>query len=218
MQIGIDHFHFFTTNKKGMSVVEVLVAFGLMAILAIATMNLILSQQKEVAGLEDKLALQGIQSHLMSVLSDGTFCKCFMGADTFNYTTSSWNGFPASIAMSYDASCTAVGGSFLTIGNKMSPKIRPTSMTLQNITETVASSGFFSANLVLAFDQTLLTKNRKNISIPVNFKIDLTTGVASARPLHSCSSTSSTPTVDLPTLCNQINGFYNGTTCEPTYQ
>lgn len=218
MQISVSCFRVFTTNKKGTSVVEVLVAFGLMSILAIATMNLILSQQKEVAGLEDRLALQGIQSHLMSVLSDGTFCKCFMGLNTFNYTTNAWNGFPSSIGMSYDATCTSIGGSFLTVGNKISPKIRPTSMTLQNITETIASSGVFSANLVLAFDQSLLTKNRKNISIPLNFRIDLTTGTASARPLHSCSSTSSTPTIDLPTLCNQINGFYNGSTCEPTYQ
>lgn len=218
MQIRIQRFRIFKTNKLGLSVVEVLVAFGLMSILAIATMNLILSQQKEVAGLEDKLALQGIQSHLMSVLSDGTFCKCFMGADTFNYTTRTWNGFPTSVAMSYDAGCTAIGGSFLTVGTKISTKIRPTSMTLQNIAETVANSGLFSANLTLEFDQTLLTKIRKNISIPVNFKIDLTAGTASARPLHSCSSTSSTPTLDLPTLCNQINGFFNGTTCEPTYQ
>jgi hypothetical protein len=190
-----------------------------MSIISLGMATMIANQNKEVGALDEKMALQGVQTQIMNVLSSPTFCGCFIGTNTFNYTGTVWNAFPTSISSSYDGACAATGGAFLTVGTNMAAKMRPTAMNMQNITETTAGSGNFSANLVIQFDQTLLTRSRRSLSVPMYFKVNLLSGTPAARPLASCSSAASaSPPIDLATLCGQMNGFYNGTTCEPTYQ
>ena len=206
-------------NSSGFSIVEVLVALGIMSIVTMGMMTLITNQTKDIQGIDEKMALQGVQTQVSNVLSSSAFCGCFIGTTrTFDYSASPkvWNTFPTSIASSYDGTCAAVGAAFLTVGTNLSPRLLPTGMSLQNINETTAGSGNFSANLILQFDQALLTNSRKSLSVPMYFSVNMADPVA-ARRLATCASAASAP-VNLPTLCTQMNGFYNGTTCEPTYQ
>lgn len=208
------------TNSRGFSIVEVLVALGIMSVVTLGMMTLITNQFTEIKGIDEKMALQGIQTQVSNVLSSPAFCGCFIGTTrTFDYsaTPKVWNTFPTSIASSYDGACAALGVAFLTVGTALEARLMPTEMSMQNITETTAGSGNFSANLVLSFDQTLLTRSRKSLSLPMYFTVNMTDPIA-ARRLGTCSSVAAAAPINLPTLCTQMNGFYNGTTCEPTYQ
>lgn len=209
-------------NSRGFSIIEALVAMGLMAVLGLGMATLISNQYKEARALEEKMTLQGLQTQITNVLSSPTFCGCFMGATTFNYsaTPKNWNApFPTSISSSYDGACAATGGALLAVGTNISAQLLPTAMIMQNITETTAGSGNFSANLDIQFDQTLLTRSRKSLTVPIYFSVNLIAGTPAARQLNSCaSSNSGAAPIDLVTLCGQINGHFNGTTCEPTYQ
>lgn len=190
-----------------------------MSVVTMGMMTLVTNQTTEIQSIDEKMALQGVQTQVSNVLSSPAFCRCFIGTTrTFDYsaTPKVWNTFPTSIASSYDGACAAVGTAFLTVGANLSPKLLPNGMSLQNITETTAGSGNFSANLVLQFDQTLLTRSKKSLSLPMYFTVNMADPIA-ARRLGTCSSAAASP-IDLPTLCVQMNGFYNGTTCEPTYQ
>jgi len=210
---------FVKDKSSGFSIVEVLVALAIMSVVTMGMMTLITNQTTEIKGIDEKMALQGVQTQVSNVLSSPAFCGCFIGTTrTFDYsaTPKVWNTFPTAISSSYDGTCAAVGAAFLTVGTPLDPKLLPTAMSMQNITETTAGSGNFSANLVIQFDQTLLTRSRKSLSIPMYFTVNMADPVA-ARRLGTCSSAAAAP-VDIPTLCTQMNGFYNGTTCEPTYQ
>lgn len=206
-------------NRNGFSLVEVLIALGIMAVVTMGMVTLITNQTIEIKGIDEKMALQGVQTQVANVLSSPAFCGCFLGTSrTFDYeTTRVWSSALSSIASSYDGACAPVGSPFLTVSTPLDARLTPTGMSLQNIIETTAGSGNFSANLVLQFDQTTLTRARKSLSLPMYFTVNLLGGAAGARPLASCTSAAAAP-LDIPTLCAQMNGFYNGTTCEPTYQ
>ncbi|MFS4460543.1 type II secretion system protein J [Bdellovibrio sp. HCB2-146] len=61
-------------NRAGMSLVEVLVVTGIMAIIGLAITSLVVSQQKETRALTDKLSSLDLQQLMISTLADGTVC------------------------------------------------------------------------------------------------------------------------------------------------
>lgn len=209
-------------SKNGFSIIEVLVAIGIMSFVSIGIATLITNQSTNIQALDEKMAMQNIQTQVMNVLSSTTYCKCFIGATrTFDYSgTQTWNSFPTSVAGAFDAACAPLGGAFLTVGTPYAPKLTPTGLTLQNITETVAGSGNFSANLQITFDQSLLTRSRKNLNVPMYFTLNMG-DPASARHVNTCAAVAASAFIDLSTLCGDIGGVYNAAAtpkCQPTYQ
>ena len=195
IQFNSIQFNSLAKNSRGISIIEVLVSIGIMSIIGLGMATMIANQNKEVGALDEKMGLQVVQMQITNVLSSPAFCGCFIGANTFNYSAApqAWNAFPNSISSSYDGACAATGGALLTVGTNMAAKMLPTAMNMQNITETTAGSGNFSANLVIGFDQTLLTRSRRSLSIPMYFTVNMADPVA-ARRLVSCSSNVSQPT------------------------
>ncbi len=178
----------FVKKNSGFSIVEILIALGIISVLALAMTTLITNQTSNLQAIDEKVALQGIRSQTLNMFSSSVFCGCFMGsARTFDYTTKVWNTFPNSIGSSYDAACAAVGSAYFAVGTPMSPRLVPTGMSMENITETVVSSGKFSANLILRFDQTLLSTTRKSLTLPINFTVNMADPIA-ARRFGTCSS------------------------------
>lgn len=175
-------------NSRGLSIVEVLVSLGIMAFVTMGMMTLMSNQTKDIRSIDEKMSLQGVATQITNVMTSQEFCACFIGANTFNYTTTTWNGFPTSIASSYNGTCAGVGVPLLTVGSNIgSSSLRPISMALQNITETTVGSGNFSADLVLPFDSSLLVRARNPISIPMYFSVNMADPVA-ARTLMACGS------------------------------
>lgn len=205
-------------NQNGNSLLQVILASGLMGLVALGLASMMANQNKEVGALEEKMMLIGLQTQVMNVLSSPAFCECFIGTNTLNYGADPkvWNGLPSTLGSSYDGTCAPVGGAILSVGVPISVKIVPIALNIMNITETTTGSGIFSGNLMIQFNQNLLTRYRKNLLIPIYFSVNMADPVG-ARRLVSCSSLSSAQ-INLPVLCGQMNGFYNGTSCEPTYQ
>ncbi len=178
-------------GTEGFSIVEVLVALTIMSIVTLGLVTMITTQTTEIKGIDEKMALQGVQAQIGNVFSSAPYCGCFIGANTFNYTTTTWNGFPTTIASSYGAGCAPSGGALLTLGSNIgNSTLRPISMAMMNVIETVAGAGTFSGDLVIGFEQSLLTRTRKPISIPMYFQVNMGAPVA-ARTLVACGSSAS---------------------------
>jgi prepilin-type N-terminal cleavage/methylation domain-containing protein len=211
--------------QKGFSLIEILIVLGILGIISMGLMTMISNQSKEFKAADEKMSLQSTQLLITNVLSSSAFCTCFMGANTFNYTTKTWNGFPTSIGSAYDpaAACAPVVGTFplLTVGTPIgNSKLKPQSMVLDTITETTPGSGNFSANLSIEFDSLLLVRSRKKLAIPMYFTVKMSDPVG-AKSLITCTSATS-GALDFIALCAQMNGVYNGSTappsCQPAYQ
>jgi prepilin-type N-terminal cleavage/methylation domain-containing protein len=175
-------------KNRGFSLVEILVALGAISIAMMALMTLIQSQNREMSALDEKMMLQGMQLRLASTLSNPDACGCFLGTSTFNVPSATWNSMPSWVGATYDASCATVGLPLISVGTSFAPKLKPTGIEMKDVTETVVGSGRYSANLVVNFDQGLLTRSRKSISLPLFFKLDTTTGTPSARKPSYCSA------------------------------
>jgi prepilin-type N-terminal cleavage/methylation domain-containing protein len=175
-------------QNRGFSLVEILVALGAISIAMMALMTLIQSQNREMSALDEKMLLQGMQLRLASTLANPDACGCFLGSSTFNVPAATWNSVPSWVAATYDASCATVGLPLISVGTSFAPKLKPTGIEMKDVTETVVGSGRYSANLVVNFDQGLLTRSRKSISLPLFFKLDMVAGTPSARKPSYCSA------------------------------
>ena len=67
-------FNSLAKNSRGFSIVEVLVAIGIMSIIGLGMATMIANQNKEAGALDEKMALQSLQTQIMNVLSSPTFC------------------------------------------------------------------------------------------------------------------------------------------------
>jgi type II secretory pathway pseudopilin PulG len=197
-------------SKSGFSMVEALVAVGILSVVMFGLISFIQNQNKEVGAIDEKMALQSLQTQISNVLSSPAFCGCFIGTHTFNYTTKTWNTFPTTLSTSYNGICGAVGASLVAVGTKIGNKILPTAINMQSIAETTTGSGSFNANLEVQFDQNLLTRSRKNVSVPVFFNLKMTDPIG-ARGIDSCGTIVPSSTLSLKqTTCIDVTYVSTG--------
>jgi prepilin-type N-terminal cleavage/methylation domain-containing protein len=229
------------TNQKGMSMIEVMVAVGIMAIIMAGVASMMSNQSKETKSLDEKMGLQGTQTMLSNILTSSGYCQCFMGTGTTVDTTQTPPTFsaslPTAIQTSYDASCNPIGTALLTVGTQLAnTNLKPTAISLQNITDSGgATPGVnYTGNLVVNFDQTALVRARKDVSVPFAFSVN-SADVSTARHITSCGSVVGIPTpapapapVPPPTppfapsasTCAELSMSYSlaTNTCVPVYQ
>jgi prepilin-type N-terminal cleavage/methylation domain-containing protein len=218
------------SQQRGFSLIEILIVLGIMGIIAMGLMTMMSNQSKEFQAADEKLTLQNTQMLITSVLSSPAFCTCFMGASKFDSTATppAWPNFPSTISSSYDApaaGCAPKGGALLTVNTKiggLNSKLLPTSMNLEDVVETTVGAGTYTANLVIKFDNTLLTKSRKNMTIPFYFKVKLADPPAT-RGLDTCASVAAggAPTDPALICTNTFGGVYDPAAvppCQITYR
>lgn len=73
-------------NTKGLSIVEVLIAVGIMAIVGAAMISLISSQAKETRSLQEKLGLLDFEKLLISNFADGSICSYMLSDPSYDAT------------------------------------------------------------------------------------------------------------------------------------
>ena len=61
-------------NKKGISIVEVLVSSAIAAIVALAMSSMIVNQNKEMKAMTEKMAALDVERILITSLTNGTLC------------------------------------------------------------------------------------------------------------------------------------------------
>lgn len=83
------HESLFRLQTQGFSLIEVLIAVGMLGILSMAFISFISTQQKETARLALKLSLQDVESDIRTAVSDPAKCLFNFGAGalSFNATT-----------------------------------------------------------------------------------------------------------------------------------
>lgn len=173
-------------NDKGLSIIEVMVAFALIGILALATTTIVTNQTKEFKSIEEKFSINNLETIVSSRLDNLDYCNCFFKTHTYDFSTSSWNTFPNSVSNGFDTSCNPVGTPLLTVGVTMG-NLKPSSMVmLDNMQEVVIGTGNYAGKIEIKFDADTLVRARKPLLIPVFFSFDLTTPV-NARQVSSCS-------------------------------
>jgi len=91
-------------KNRGMSIMEVLVATGLLSIVSLGVMSMISSQNKEVTALTEKLGAKDVQEQLINMMSVPDFCSCLMRGLTLNTTTApmTLSSNPVDIPMGYN--------------------------------------------------------------------------------------------------------------------
>lgn len=174
-------------TNSGFSLIEMVVALGLISIMGVTFMTMVSNQNKEMKAMDEKLELQSVQTLFSNVLSSSQYCGCFIGTNTFDTLRTTWNGFPSTIAGSYSPSCTATGSPLLQVYQKIpGTSIIPTAMAMTDVVEIVAGSGTYRGNLRIKLDPNTLSRARKDLLIPFFFKLG--TGPLNAKTLDTCSS------------------------------
>ena len=185
---------------------EALIACGIMGLIALGFATVMVNQAKEMQAIGEKLELQNLEANIKNLFSVTSYCDCFIGNNTFNYSSKTWNGFPTAVSSAYNNACGAIGPALFTVGHKIeSTQLRPVSMNFTAITEVIAGSGNFSANLDIQFDQTLMALSRHNLTVPVTFSVNMSDPVAT-RSLNSCSIVTPVAIAALPgSICGRTS-------------
>lgn len=181
-------------NRNGNSLIQVVVAAGIMAMIAMAAASMISDQNKQIKAMSEKIATQDISGALKNVLANPDFCSCLLRNKTLNSlaTPPVWNSDPASIPVSYTAvpafpaSCTAASTDIVPAVSSLVPG---TSMTVSHlkvsdISEIVPGSGKYTGNLEVGFSNAI--RVLRNIKSPILFSVN-TSDPAIARSFMSCT-------------------------------
>lgn len=187
-------------NTQGFSLVETLVVVGIMAIVSLALSNMISHQNKQIKVLSSKLQIKDLETSLKTNFSNSDYCGCLFRSISFNETTKSFNQSIASIPIAYSnvptslsTPCTPNTTGILVpaINHKIEGSdLTISEISVENITEIVPSSGFYTGQLNIKFDISDLGA-LKGSSINLSFKIDKTTGAPTTRTLLTCNSAAS---------------------------
>lgn len=186
-------------NQKGQSLVQVVVAAAIMAIIMLSMISLQANQAKESRAIIEKLAALDFQQELIRIFSDGTLCTSLLTLPTprqFNSSTSA-PGSPNPPSLTLPLSqipISAAPGSppFATAGALASPIARTLFVAGGRpfqLTSIIGSSsggvGRFSANFTVGFDQNQLIRPLSPASVRVSLR---TTSAGPIETITGCSS------------------------------
>lgn len=197
-------------SNRGNSLIQVIIAMGLMSILAVSVTSMMSSQNREVKALSEKLLIQELEISAKNLFANQDYCSCLFRGQTFNTVTKSWSTgitrLPSSFnsVPAFPAGCTASANDIIPPANQ---NLSGSSMEVDNISltdtiETSPNSGMYTANLKIAFKNQIRALKPFEMRIP--FNIDASANTPTNRPFMSCSSA--------PTVSNLVwgVGYVNG--------
>lgn len=182
-------------NSKGNSLLQVIVASGLMMVIALGVTSLIHSQNREVQAISEKLFTKELETQIRAQFEDQNFCNCALRNKSFDLTAS-----PPSVIVA-DQFTKLVSG-FSTGPTDAPPctpnstdlvpavglKLSGTNMTVGGIRLgplTLVSPGVYKADLIVSFANSI--RAIQHIKTNVQMNLNLSSGTPSSRPFSSCS-------------------------------
>lgn len=183
-------------SQSGFSIIEVLVAVGITSVVSLALITLIVDQNKEIKNLSNKLQARDTEISLKNVFTSTSFCGCVFKALTFNQQTKQFNQNLISLPSNYtnvpaDANTPcAIGGVLIPAVGKKIPgtDLTVAAIDVSNINEVTPGSSFYTGKISVNFANINLDRTIKPISANISFRVDTSSGLASARKLSTCSS------------------------------
>ncbi len=157
--------------------IELLVTIGLLSVVMMATMTLILNQNKEVKSITEKMLIKDIETNLKNALRNSEYCSCLFRGQT--YTSGAWSSFPTQIPSGWSmpipnapAACSPVTSSIVPpVGSLVeNSNMRILSISFTEVFSLGANS--FSGNLNIGFDHDSLVRALRNIRVPMSFSTD----------------------------------------------
>lgn len=167
-------------SESGMSMIEVLVALGIVGFIIAALTAFMVSQQKESRALAEKLSVMDLQQLLISSLADGAVCTFLMTDDTQASNRSSRTINASSLAnqkitlnkipLRGQASSPSVVELDMPV-SALSPQLKAKSISIENLQ---GSGDFYMADILVSF-----TSNGPRVLRPIAVKTILRTDPAS---------------------------------------
>ncbi|MGZ3818139.1 MAG: type IV pilus modification PilV family protein [Bdellovibrio sp.] len=182
-------------NRAGMSLVEILVSFGVMMILISGISAMTINQQKETRALSEKLAALDLEKLLISSLSDGSICTAELASTVFHpsaYVINTTQLNQQTISLPNLHASSTSGAAYLTETNQpvsaMASQLLVDTIKFQNFTSTGPADNYF-VDLQVAF------KNGVRPLKPVTIKMIVKTNPTdppNAKTILSCLETGHT--------------------------
>ncbi len=192
---------YFLKNKKAVSIVETLVAVGIMSIMMAGFASMLSSQGKETRALAEILGVQDLQKSMIGIMAKGDVCQFMLQTKTFN-AQAVQNGTVQEIDMGADpiysgmVNATTPGPVFIKKGDKAS--VFASSLVIENIKFVIESgsyvggNGAFIGHWIINFDSSKSVRKLKPVSIAA--VINANTSSPSAAQSISCLGSDSTAT------------------------
>ncbi len=161
-------------NKKAISIVETLVAVGIMSIMMAGFASMLTSQGKETRALAEVLGVQDLQKSMIGIMAKGDVCQFMLQTKTFN-AQAVQNGEAQEIDMGTDpiysgmVNATTPGPVFIKKGDKGSAFT--SSLVVENIKFVVdsgsyaGSNGAFIGHWIINFDSSKSVRKLKPVSV-----------------------------------------------------
>lgn len=160
--------------ESGTSIIEVMVAAGIMSIVMMGTMTMMLAQRTESKALTEKLAALDLEKMLISALSDGAICKAELTSSAINnvvYKVNTGNPSQTQFKLSngIHMSPTDTTNFLVKPGELVSPissslKIESTDgVTIKNFTS--IGTNLYSAEIWISFDTAPLVRAIKPVVV-----------------------------------------------------
>lgn len=174
------------SNKKGLSILETLIAIGIMAILMVGFSSMILNQQKETKSVSEILAGLDLQKNLISVLAEGSVCNYILNNPT--QLTFNSSSLPETITPSlpiYASVASGVPGVVVAqVGQTAS--VYSSSMVIKSIRLDITngSGSTYTGNWIIDFDETKSVRPHKPVAITAILNVD--NSVPAAAKITGC--------------------------------
>lgn len=204
-------------NRQGMSIIEVMVSFGIMSIMALGMVSMIQSQNKEVTALTEKLLAKDVEAHLVNVMNVSDFCSCLMRGLTLNTTTAPMTlsanpvdipaGYTQPIPVPLTTACTPSSAVRIvpSAGNRLeNSNLRINAITYSDIS--ALGNSKYSANLNVSFQLNSGVRPINNVKSAVIFTVN-GADPANAQRFQACGAAVPAAAVTFQ------SGSYNAIAC-----
>ncbi len=174
-------------NQKGISIIETLVAIGIMAIMMAGFSSMLLNQNKETRAVSEILSAQDLQKTIIAVMAKGDVCQYILAPKTFNA-----QAVRAGTIQEIDMGVQPIYGSMVTSATPGVAIIkkgdRASGFTSSLIVESikfiidsgdyVGSKGSFNGRWVIDFDGTKSVRKLRPVSVAAIIYADTSTDTA----------------------------------------
>lgn len=211
----------FFKNNQGFSLVEVMVAAGMLGLLAMAGVKLMQNQNQAMKTIETKSEYNGIMNDIRTILADSNSCRTTLGGLNAK-TTPVGAIWQITQVVQTGAGPTNIARYTGNANWQQAPaygngKIRIVGIRLDDsATDVETTSGpgptVGTTNLVITFTAGLNTQSKQLETFDKNLKLNVTT-TAGTTNINDCNSTVADNSLnDMTKACASLNGTYNQAT------
>ncbi len=181
-------------SQRGNILIQVIIAFGLMSVLAIGFATMMSDQNKQIKALNESLVLKDAEARLQQSFLRTDYCSCVLRGKNFD-TTSGGEAILAvnqltSLKSGYltgplDASpCNPTADDSFPVAGSFYNGTQIKIASVQLVDMKPLSPGTYKADIEVGFTNTI--RVLKPIKVNITFAVDTTAGSIASRPFLSC--------------------------------